>query len=72
MPAKPPSDRDMNNPDRLGVGDRVRRKDGREGEVVFIDAKHVTALVRIFGPQGAAIVGDALANLRRIDDDAPP
>lgn len=68
MAIEPTSSVNLNNPDQLGVGDKVRRTNGQEGEIVFIDALRVSALVRIFGARGAAIVSDPIADLRRIGD----
>jgi hypothetical protein len=58
------------DPPALGVGDKVILTNGSEGEVVFIDANQVSALVRIFGPRGAAIVNEKISNLRRVEHEA--
>jgi preprotein translocase subunit YajC len=53
---------------KLKAGDRVRTAAGREGEILFVDARAATACVELDGSTNERTVVYRLDELTRIDE----
>ena len=68
MSKRPCSDESRPIPRCFGLGDKVRYKNGLEGQIVLIDEAYVSALIRVFDYRGASVLGVQIADLVHVDD----